>query len=358
MDVLPGTRAAPQLDEAWPVSAAGARLDALRRAAPRLRDAIRATGEVAAVRSFDVARFPYPTRFAFGGACRWPGPVVFLKNRALLIEYRDFEGVRRRLLANPGRVEGASRAPYFQDVLRYQPPALRPFLQRHLAQAPEPIEVLLEQAGVPRNSVDFVCFDHLHVQDLRPLFGPEGYFPRARLLVTETEWAAVAKLHPMQRYWYVDQGVCAAKWVQPFAGDVMLGAGLALVRTPGHTEGNHSVVLSLPGGLMTVSENGVAPDAYAPERSRIPGLARFARRTGYEVVLNANTRERTLDQYSAMVVEKILAAPDEAEAWPRHFASSELVGSWLTPGIRPTHAVCAVEHGAFERAPSAMRSVA
>ena len=58
-----------------------------------------------------------------------------------------------------------------------------------------------------------------------------------------------------------------------------------------------------------VSENGVACESYTPLQSQIPGVRSYAERMGYEVVLNGNTREDSLDQYSSMVVEKIVAGP-------------------------------------------------
>ena len=50
-------------------------------------------------------------------------------------------------------------------------------------------------------------------------------------------------------------------------GSTMLGEGVALIATPGHTEGNHSIVVHTDEGLMVTSENGVGPDAYAPLQS-------------------------------------------------------------------------------------------
>ena len=82
--------------------------------------------------------------------------------------------------------------------------------------------------------------------------------------------------------------------------------------------------------------------------SRIRGLARHARDTGVEVILNANTREGTLDQYTSMVLEKTLAdpVPDRPEL-PQHFSSSELVPHVLAPGVAPTYTHGAITHGAL-----------
>ena len=88
---------------------------------------------------------------------------------------------------------------------------------------------------------------------------------------------------------------------------------------------------------MVTSENGVGPDAYAPEHSEIPGLKRWAEATGMEVVLNGNTLERGLDQYASMIVEKTLAGPSVRDGrFPNMVCSSEFDAFWAFPGIRPT----------------------
>jgi hypothetical protein len=118
-----------------------------------------------------------------------------------------------------------------------------------------------------------------------------------------------------------------------------------LVQTPGHTEGNHSIVLSSKLGVTVTSENGVCTDAYAPAASAIPGLARYAK-TGMDVVLNGNTLERGLDQYLSMVVEKTLAGPSARDGMPNMMVSSELTPSWYCPGVTPGFAFGDVAVGA------------
>jgi hypothetical protein len=80
----------------------------------------------------------------------------------------------------------------------------------------------------------------------------------------------------------------------------------------------------------------------APERSDIAGVAKSAAETGVEVVLNANTPEESLEQYTSMVLEKTLAdeVPD-GSGWRQHFSSSEL----MAPGLRPSYAHKAITHG-------------
>lgn len=74
-----------------------------------------------------------------------------------------------------------------------------------------------------------------------------------------------------------------------FDHDIFLGEGVALVRTPGHTEGNHSIVVHTDDGVFVTSENGVGSDAYDPSHSQISGLRTYAHTSQMEVVLNGNT---------------------------------------------------------------------
>jgi hypothetical protein len=111
------------------------------------------------------------------------------------------------------------------------------------------------------------------------------------------------------------------------------------MRTPGHTLGNHTLVVNTTErGIFTSSENGISADSYAPRHSRIPGVRRWAKRWGYEVVMNFNTPEYASLQYNSMVKERLVA--DAVPGHP-HFRqtvpSSELVAHPLAPGIRPTY---------------------
>jgi hypothetical protein len=115
--------------------------------------------------------------------------------------------------------------------------------------------------------------------------------------------------------------------------------------------GNHTPVIVTDRGVFTVSENGIAVDSYAPEHSRIPGLSRHARAAGVSVILNANTREHSLDQYISMMLEKNLAdlCPERPE-FPQHFSSSELTRSALAPGLSPTYSHGHITHGQVQSA--------
>ena len=75
----------------------------------------------------------------------------------------------------------------------------------------------------------------------------------------------------------------------------------------------------------------------APARSRIPGLRRFARSSGAEVVLNGNTLEGATEQYLSMVLERELAGPcPQNPDFYNVYPTSELSPHLLSPTLRPT----------------------
>ena len=337
----------PELDAAWAVRGSGARLEAVRRAGRRLRDRILATGPARYVRTADLATFPYPTRYGLQGVAASPLPYLFMRNRLQLVQ-TDSPGGPITILVNPTDAERSAKAPYFARLEeRYGKLATKLLSKFHVT-----IADALASFGVRPEEVDYVTFDHLHVQDVRGLLAPgadgRAFLPNAKLLAQRSELDTFGALHPMQVEWYIPEcltGVPADRIVA-LDGDYLVGSGFAMVRTPGHTIGNHSLVVVTDRGAWTISENGISVDAYAPGTSRIRGVASHARDQGVEVILNANTREGSLDQYTSMVLEKTLAdpVPDRPEL-PQHFSSSELVGHPLAPGLSPTYTHGAITHG-------------
>ena len=328
-----------ELDAAWAIHGSGARLDAVRRAGRKLREKILGAGAARCVRTEDVATFPYPTKYGLQGVAASPAPYVFMRNRVHLVQV-DTGGKTITILVNPTDPERSRKAPFFARLEeRYGALASRMLSSIHLT-----TEQALAKWGVAPEAVDYITFDHLHVQDVRGLLapGPTGraYLPNAKLLVQRRELDTLSSLHPLQVEWYIPEclaGVPADRIVA-LDGDYLIGGGCAIVRTPGHTWGNHTIVVVTDRGAWTISENGVCVDAYAPGTSRIRGVARHARDTGVEVILNANTREGSLDQYTSMILEKTLAdpVPDRPEL-PQHFSSSEMVGHLLASGLAPTY---------------------
>ncbi|MBA3456839.1 MAG: hypothetical protein H0T42_27365 [Deltaproteobacteria bacterium] len=336
-----------ELDAAWAVRGAGARLDEVRRAGRRVRDKILATGTARCVRTSDIATFPYPTAFGLQGVASSPAPFVFMRNRMHLVQVAIGQKTVT-VLVNPTDAERSKAAPFFATMEeRYGKLATKLIAKIHTS-----IPSALSSWGVSSADIDYITFDHLHVQDVRGLLAPGTngavYLPNAKLLVQQRELDTLAGLHPLQRHWYIPDALAGvpADRVVVLDGDYLLGGGFALVRTPGHTAGNHSLVVVTDRGAWTISENGICLDAYAPGVSQIRGVARHARDQGVEVILNANTREGSLDQYTSMVLEKTIAdsVPDHPEL-PQHFPSSELVSHVLAPGLSPTYTHGAITYG-------------
>jgi hypothetical protein len=275
-----------------------------------------------------------------------------MRNRMHLVQVNT-GGRTITILVNPTDAERSAKAPYFARMEeRYGKLATKLLSKFHST-----IEGALTSWGVAPETVDYVTFDHLHVQDVRGIF---GFLPNAKLLAQRAELETLAKIHPLQVEWYIPDCLAgiAADRIIALEGDYMIGGGFAMVRTPGHTLGNHSLVLVTDRGAWTISENGIAVDAYAPGTSEIRGVARHARDHGVEVILNANTREGSLDQYTSMVLEKTIADPvaDRPEL-PQHFSSSELVPHPLAPGLSPTYTHGAITHGDVVK-PTAARASA
>jgi glyoxylase-like metal-dependent hydrolase (beta-lactamase superfamily II) len=347
------------MDDAWRTRAAGPRLDAVRATAPRLKDAIASSGKPTGVRTFDLVTFPYPSKFGLMGASLVPYPFLMMRNRMQIVQF--LEGSKlRTLLVNPSDWERGEQAPFFAKQLALYGEVLSKnvFSTRHAT-----VTEALTAAGIRPESVDYITFDHLHVQDLRRLLGSSdgepALLPNAVLLAQREELDTLAHTHPLHRHWYVDgglRGVDPRKLVA-LEGDVLVGPGVALVRTPGHTMGNHSIVLHTDAGVWTISENGISADAYVPSLSRIPGVKRWAAHYDVDVILNGNTRESSLDQYTSMTLEKLLADPSHARPdIPQTFPSSEMVPHPLAPGLRPTLLHGAINHGALDlRAPAPSR---
>ena len=353
-----------EMDAAWAEPSPGERLRAVRRAGQRLRERLLEAGPVVSVRTFPLITFPYPSAYGLSGAALSPAPYVMMRNAMQLVQVEGLgqaDGRLLTILVNPTDPDRSVEAPYFaRQIERYG----RFVSRRLLSKRHGDVTAALAEAGIAPEDIDFITFDHLHVQDVRGLLGtsePEpgnasptpALLPNARLLVQRSELRTLESPHPLQARWYVRDGIraVAPDKIVVLDGDYQVGRGLALVRTPGHTEGNHSPVLHTDRGLWTVSENGVAPECYAPLSSEIPGLRRHVREVETEFVLNGNTRERTLDQYTSMALEKTLADPSsERPEFPQCFPSSEMVKSYLAPGLAPTFSHGLITYGEIRRA--------
>ena len=300
-------------------------------------------------RTFDLIRVPYPVRYGLLNACRVPIPFLHILNRLFVVQYRSGNRVRT-LLFSPSDFKRNRETPFFKRLGESFGP-FQKWGEKLIAPISATVEECLASINILPEHVDYISYDHLHTQDIRRWLGTAtepAAFPNAKLLVMRQEWESTLALLPPQRDWYCPHGIegIDPKKIILLEGDVQLGEGVALIGTPGHTEGNHSLVVNTNSGVLVSSENGISADSYSPLESRIPGVRNFALQTGMEVILNGNTLERGLDQYVSMIQEKEMAGVNH---WDARFynviPSSELTAYWAFPGIRPTYRFSEQIHG-------------
>lgn len=334
----------------------GGRLTAIREAAPALVETIAASGLPAAVATADLVTAPHATRSALGRATTATAPVLWLTRRMLVVQWDDADGAARTLLWCPTDHERLDRTP---AAGRLVTAARRPGAT--LATRHGSVPGHLRALGIDPVDVDYVAFDHLHGQDLRRLLGTtrpapdvgavdepvEPWLPRAVLVTQRAEWDGLASPHPLQAPWYQPETFAdlPADRLLAVDGDALLGPGVAVVATPGHSPGHHSLVLHTDQGLWVASANGVAADCWAPAVSRLPGVRRWAATWGHEVVLGSSTRGDGTAQYDGMVLEAALADTEPGGRFPQVLPSAELTAHRLAPRLVPTHPVEAITHG-------------
>jgi hypothetical protein len=347
-----GVKPFHEFDEARATWPRGDRLEALRAAADAFRSRFKDQGQVVAVRTIDLVTVAYPLRFALGGAALGlnPNPYISLTNRLVVVRFHDFEGALRTLVWEPTVPENSAEAPFYQHLVdRYGE-----WLSFHVFSIEyHSVSEALSICGISPAEVDFAAFDHLHVQDLRPLMGTdsrEPFFPNAKFLHQRKEVDTLHSPHPMQWAWYVPGGMDGVREENQILldGDVELGVGVALMATPGHTDGNQSLVLNTPDGIWVSSENGVCADNWHPYLSRIPGVRREAEAMGREVILNSNTLEDSLEQYDSMVQEKAVADPHRLDArFMQVFPSSEMTSLRRQWPIKPSFNYGGLNYGSI-----------
>jgi glyoxylase-like metal-dependent hydrolase (beta-lactamase superfamily II) len=336
---LPWVRVLGDLDEARAIASSSGKLHELRRLGERLGEELRDGPRVVSVRTLPLRTLLYPTKFAFGGACILPVPFVVMFHRSLLVQV-EVGGELKNVLFNPTDTEAAKATPYFAKLIETFGERMTELVSKNEGTVVDQ----LRKIDLSPEDIDVVAYDHFHTQDVRPIVGTTGpdhtsaRFPNAMLLAPRREWDDWDDLHPFQRSWFVrdgKKGVDASRVVL-YDADLMLGPGALLLRTPGHTSGNQTIFVHTEGGVFGCSENGTSADNWNPYESRIPGLRAHARLYDAEVVLNSNTPELGLEQYTSMILEKsIVDRATHEPAFPRMFPSSEVTPSALAPGIRP-----------------------
>lgn len=350
--MIPGVERVADLDLAWAETHHGAQLRAVRRAGGRVRERLAAGPRCIAVRTLPLTTLVYPTRYAFWSAAFAPAPFVTLTHRCVLVQFFQ-RGELKHLLFNPTDVDGARATPFFARMIERLGRTMTDLVAKRF----DPLEQQLARHGLAPEDIDYVAFDHFHTQDLRGLLGTEDgarprRFPNAKLLAPKCEWEDWDDLHPLQRAWFVRDGKLGVRTddVVFIDGDLALGDGVMLLRTPGHTSGNQTLFLATASGVWGISENGTCADSWSPLESRIRGLSSTCKKQDLDVVLNANTPELGAVQYTSMVLERtIVDRVRRAPAFVQMFPSSEVTPSLLAPGLTPTIVHGAITHGELAR---------
>lgn len=362
-----GARAIPEFDDVHQVWPRGDRLRAVREATLEYKKRFKGQGQVRAVKSVDIAAAPYPVAFAFNGAVNLAPhiPLVSMINRMIVVQYDDWDGRPRTLVFEPTVPAGSKEAPFFSGLQKLTD-ALPSFIGKPAERIVvdyihEPAEALA-MVGLRPEDVDFLTFDHLHVQDPRMILGSskllpgetsprEPLFGNARMIVHELELATLQSLHPMQWAWYVEDGLDGVDLNRfaLFNSDIELGPGVTLLWTPGHTDGNHSLVINTPDGVWVSSENGIALDNWQPDQSKIPGVKLYTKQFGREICPNSNTLEDSLDQYDSMIKEKLMADPSKADPrWLQILPSTEMTRKKRFWPVLATYTHGGIEYGTIE----------
>ena len=369
----PTFRPIPEFEGVHDVWPRGDRLAAIREAAQNYRERFINQGTVLGVKSFDIAAAPYPSQYAFQNYSVYVNPLINIINRMMVIQYEDFNGVPRTLVWEPTVADGSKKAGFYSNLIgtgngpKWLNKTMRGLgklgAEGILAKYFHKPEDILPSLGMDNSDVDYIAFDHLHVQDPRMILGStdtsapgepafEPLFPHARMLVHEAELGTFEALHPMQTAWYVKNGMRGVdrEVLATFPGDVEIGVGISLLWTPGHTDGNYSLCINTPDGVWISSENGMAADSWQPELSKIPGLKANCEFYEREVVLNANTLEDSIDQYDSMIKEKEMASysPQNPE-WKQILPSSECAPWKRQWPLNPTMEHGGINYGELKR---------
>ncbi|MCW2974033.1 MAG: hypothetical protein JWN72_2306 [Thermoleophilia bacterium] len=333
-----------------------AQLRAIRDAVPGFKEWFRATGTASAYAPRSLITVPYPMKYGFYEACTAPVPYVWFINRMFLVQWVDAGGDTRTLLYEPSDYDLGIETPFFRreydKFAKFSKAAAGKLSVEH-----KRVHEHLADFGLEPTDIDYIAFDHMHTQDIRRIVGttepapdlgfhtepvPAAY-PNARVIIAHDELTHVRDVHPFQQRFFQSGTYDHIREEQLLFvdNDVLLGPGVALLRTPGHTLGNFTLTVNTERGIFTSSENGIAAECYAPEHSKLPGVAKWAKQWNYEVVMNFNTPEYASLQYNSMVKEKLIADPVPGrEQFPQVFPTSEFTKYWMAPGIKPTY-----EHG-------------
>jgi len=325
------TEPLPAIAEAWSTWPRGDRPGALRAAAAALRTRLYGGGTVQAVRTVDLAILRVAASDVLHGAVRPLLGGVPVVHRLVVVRFRDLGG-RSRLLVWEPRVPDAPAA----DGRRV------PVQER------DTVASALGLLGIRPVDIDVCGLSHLHGQDPRLVLGTDvaigtdraprpPLFPRAEVLLQTREVDALRATHPLQRLRYSGawHGV-RADLLRELDGSVVIGDGVAVIATPGHTDGHQSLVVRTATGVWVLSGSGHVADAWHPYLSRSPGVLRQVD-GGLQEVLVGDGSEDPLDQHDAMVLERAVAdAHHNDPRWRCVMPLAEVVPGRRTWPLRAT----------------------
>lgn len=297
--------------------------------------------QVQYLQSFSLVSVPYPVKTAFGNATSLINPYLYVTHRFVVIQFATHAG-HKTLLFSPSD-STKKPAPFLkQSTLKRLHQKTKRLLKPLLTPKHNSVETALESTGIQPDQIDFICYSNLQGQDLRKWLGShekEAYFPNAKLLVPHQEWEAVKDLLPFQADHYPLDGVdgIAPEKIIPLHSSVMLGDSLALIQTPGKTQGNQSLVANTDKGISVFSHNGIATDNYCPQYSTIYGIADYSRNTRMAVIPNGDAPELSLDQYISMLLEKTIADKHPSDSrFHNVIPVAELSARWQPFALSPT----------------------
>jgi glyoxylase-like metal-dependent hydrolase (beta-lactamase superfamily II) len=263
---------------------------ALRNAGEALAERLRGGPGALGVERLDLGTIALEPTAALS-AWQWPLRLVLVRRQAWLVRAPGL-----RVLVDPATDDAFGRTPYGERVL-----------QRHTLRArairPRPLEHALEGAGVRADEIDLVLLTHLRFVSVARLL---DVLPRARIVVTRRE-ATVAESPPAWERAFRDRApLPRSDRLMRAPGDVTLDGGIALVGTPGLTEGSASVAVATGRRIRVFSPNGLCRDAWTPYESELAGLRETVRLRDVEVVPrgDAASAEQAME---SMALERSIA---------------------------------------------------
>jgi N-acyl homoserine lactone hydrolase len=123
----------------------------------------------------------------------------------------------------------------------------------HLGNPTEHIQLLEEglgKFGVKPDDIDIVILTHLHGDHV----ALAHKFPRAKFILQKAELEALLHPHPFTAsagFYNLDN--IKGLNIQTIEGDKEIADGIKVIATPGHTQGNQSVVVNTPLDTATIT---------------------------------------------------------------------------------------------------------